>query len=432
VSRLACVVAFAALLGCGGGHGSSAPNVVVIVVDTARADRFSTDGYSRDTSPHLAQFAKDAVTFRDAWAPCCWTAPSHASLFTALRPEHHGLTEGVRPFLAPEATTLAERFQAAGWRTACFTNNEWISDRFGLTQGFDTVSELYLSTTRPYPWAPQTHRDALDWALKDDSGKPFFLFINDMEPHLPYTPSEASQRKFVSADVTPEELADARAFDFPFTVGYTLGRTEVVARKRKILSDLYDAEVADFDAALGSMLAEMADTHLLDHTIVVVTSDHGEALGEHRRMGHLFGMWRQNLRVPLVVRYPGAFDKGRVVTDCVRLEDIAPTLLELCGQPVPSGLDGKSLLADLPGRVARAVVGAKHPMVPDLEAKFPGADLTTVTTGMRSIHAGRWHYVRDSTGHEELYDVVADPDETKDLATSDVDALDRMRKTLGE
>src|SRR6185295_9146888 len=131
---------------------------------TTRADRCSVNGYARETTPQLAAFAKDAVVFRDAWAPCCWTAPSHASLFTGERPEQHGLIGSfARPYLDDDAVTLAEVLRDAGWRTGCFTNNGLISPEYGLSQGFQKFVSLYTKDDRPYPYAPETHRRALDW-----------------------------------------------------------------------------------------------------------------------------------------------------------------------------------------------------------------------------------------------------------------------------
>src|SRR6185295_9423652 len=129
-----------ALAGCGDPpKPATRPNVVLLVMDTTRGDRCGFDGYARPTTPRLDAFAKDAVVFTDAWAPCCWTSPSHASLFTGLRPEHHGLTDSMNPNLPPAVPTVAESFRDAGWSTGCFTNNDFVSKIFGMTRGFDRV-----------------------------------------------------------------------------------------------------------------------------------------------------------------------------------------------------------------------------------------------------------------------------------------------------
>jgi arylsulfatase A-like enzyme len=418
---------------CHGAHSAARPNVLLVVMDTTRADRCSFEGYARPTTPRLAEFARDAVVFRDAWAPCCWTGPSHASLFTGLAPEHHGYLESMRRTLSEEETTLAERFRDAGWRTACFTNNEQISPESGLTQGFDLVQPMYLDAERPYPWAAETHRRALAWALsKEGAGRPFFLFVNDMESHLPYEPPPAVAARFVQGSPTTAELESARAFNFPWSVGYVLGKTDVPPRKLSLLSDLYDGEIATLDEEIGRLLDGLRAAGVLDDTIVVVCSDHGESLGEHQVLGHLFSMHRSTLHVPLLVRSPGRFDGGSVVDDVVRLEDVAPTLLELCGLAPIDRADGLSLTGGLRGRVARGVFGDQSHAIDQISRAFPDADLSIYRTSIRSAYDGRLHYLRYSTGREELYDVKRDPAEGNDLAPQGGRDLERLRGLLGE
>src|SRR5262249_1730191 len=146
-----------AVVSCGPAPAASRPNVLVLVMDTTRADRCSVTGYGRPTTPCLEEFAKDAVTFREAWSPAGWTAPNHATLFTGLRPEHHGLISGKSPFLDVTHATLAERLWNLGYATACFTNNANVSPESGLIRGFAHTDLLYLNESRPYPWATATH-----------------------------------------------------------------------------------------------------------------------------------------------------------------------------------------------------------------------------------------------------------------------------------
>ena len=432
--RAASLTALLLAANCGGAPAPAGPpNVVLVVMDTTRADRCSFEGYARPTTPRLAELARSGVTFRDAWSPCCWTAPSHGSLFTGLRPEHHGLTEGVRPFLDAVTPTLATWFKGAGWRTGCFSNNQIVSPEYGLTQGFDKVEPMYTDPRRAYPFAGETHRRALDWALsKQAVGKPFFLFINDMEPHLPYAPPREVAARFVQGSPSADELESARIFNYPWSVGYTLGRTEVPPRRLALLGDLYDAEIATLDAELGKLFDGLQAAGVLDHTVVVVCADHGENLGEHKRLGHLLSMHRTTLHVPLFVRYPGKFDGGRTVQDVVRLEDVAPTLLDICGLPVPKELDGVTLTRDLAHRTARGLFGEQARAIPEMQIAFPGADLSVFKTSIRSLYDGRFHFILDSTGHAELYDVGADPAESRDLAPAGGPDLQRMRKLLEE
>jgi arylsulfatase A-like enzyme len=414
------------------GSGPARPNVLLLVMDTTRGDRCSIDGYPRPTTPRLEEFAKDATVFRDAWSPANWTAPAHASLFTGLRVEHHGMHRGNRRYLADGIGTLAERLAADGYSTACFSNNSVVSQEFGLTQGFRTLVPLFDRHDLPYPWAHTTHDEAALWARSEArAGRPFFLFINDMEPHIPYTPVPEMAARFVRGAPTQTQTAAASAYEYPHTLGYSLHVEEMPDAERELLSDLYDAEIATLDAEIGVLLDQFRADGLLDSTLVVVAGDHGENLGEHHLWEHSLGLHRTLLHVPLVVRYPGRFDKGRVVGDVVRLEDVYPTVLETCGIPVPAGLDGVSLTRDLPGRIARAVQFPQDERRDGIEKLFgPVPALTPLLRGVESAYDGRFHFLRYSDGAEELFDVGQDPDETRDLHGERPDVAARLRGLL--
>lgn len=421
----------AAAAACGG--GAQRPNVLVLVMDTTRADRCTVAGGAPGTTPSLDRLAATGVRYLDAWSPGGWTAPAHASLFTGLRPEHHGVDVGLRMFLDASIPTLAERLAAAGWSTACFTNNELVGPGLGLDRGFQRWEGLYLEPRRAYPWCDATHERALAWALDvDRAGGRFLLFVNDMEPHLPYTPPDDVARRFLPADATPDEVAEARAFDFPRTLAVMLGRETVSARMRTLLTALYDAEIATLDASIGRLLGSLDAAGVLDRTLVVVCSDHGENLGDHGLWEHRFSLHRSIRRVPLVVRLPGSFDGGRVVTDPVRLEDVMPTVLEACGLDVPARLDGASLAASLPGRVARASQGPPGEFLDRVREAVPGADPSRFAASWEAVFDGRFHYLESSDDREHLFDTVSDPGEASDLAQQDDATRGRMRTLLGD
>lgn len=418
----------AALGGCG---AKLRPNVVVLVMDTTRADRCSFLGYERPTTPRLAEFAKDAVTYRDAWSPASWTGPAHASLFTGLRPEHHGFHDGARNYLGPEPATLAQRLREAGYATGCFTSNNWIAPEFGLTRGFARVEPVYAYEETVKPRTRQAHELAAAWAEDQArAGKPFLLFINDMEPHLPYAPPEEEERRFVRADATAAEIAAARTFERNQANNFSLHATEMTPHEIGILSDLYDGEVASLDREIGALLDRLRAGGLLDSTIVVIAADHGELLGEHHLFEHGHSMHREVRHVPLMIRYPGAFDGGRAVDDVVCLEDVLPTVLDVCGLPAQPGLDGASLRGDTAGRVSIAVQGAfpgRRAWLADLN---PGADPTPYMLGLEAVYDGRFHLLAFSDGRRELYDLRADPGELHDLATSLPGEADRLARLL--
>jgi arylsulfatase A-like enzyme len=263
-----------------------------------------------------------------------------------------------------------------------------------------------------------------------DGKEPFFAVINDMEPHLRYEPPEALAAKFVRGTPTAKEIDEARLFQYPDTTGYCLGVVDVPLATIDLLSDLYDAEIAALDAEIGRLLDGLRTAGRLDDTIVVICADHGENFGEHHRLGHVLDLHRTLLNVPLLVRFPGRFDGGRTVKDVVRLEDVPPTLLELCGLAPIDGADGASLTGGLAGRLARATMGDQSRHVEEAKQHFPRADFTMFHTTIRSVYDGRWHFLAYSDGREELFDVTADPGETRNAAAEHASELARLRGLL--
>ncbi len=406
-------------------------NVLMIVMDTTRADRCTIDGYARPTTPRLAEYARQGVLYRDAWSSANWTGPAHASLFTGLLPEHHGFHHGSRPYLPLGADTLAKRLADSGYATACFSNNLSVSPETQLNQGFETFVPFYERRVRTPPWARETHEEAATWARTQfRDGKPFFLFINDMEAHLPYSPPESVAAQFIRGSPTKEQRDAAGKYGFPRFLGYDLGVDDVTDAEWRLLSDLYDAEVATLDEEIGGLLDVLKEEGILDRTLVVVTADHGENLGDHHLSEHSFGMHRSLLHVPLLLRMPGKFDGGRVVDDVVRIEDVYPTVLEACGVAAPSGLDGVPLTRGLSGRTAVATQPTRDEYAPMIKERFPKADATKLLRAVDSAYDGRFHLLRYSDGVEELYDVKSDPDESRDLAKSSPDVAAKLRALM--
>jgi len=432
-STLPLLLASLAVIGLTCRAPSTPPNVVIVVLDTVRADRCSVNGYERPTTPELAKVAAEGVTFLDAWSPAGWTGPAHASLFTGLRTDRHGFLEGNRIYLAEEIETLAEQLNAAGYATGCFTNNRFVSAEYGLTQGFETVVPVWeredeLGDHR----APITVDEASRWALEiHRTGRPFFLFVNLMEAHTPYAPPAEHELRF-AATHPRDRLDRGRSLGGWKAVAFNLGAMTLPSYAFAVLSDLYDAEVATADASLPGLLEPLRQAGILDDTLVVITSDHGENLGEHGLLDHKFSLHRTILHVPLVVRYPDRFEAGRTVAATVRLEDVMPTILEATGQAPVEPLDGSSLAAATESRRSFAAFGNTERYAPMVRQHYPDADLTKLGTSLRSVYDGRYHYIRYSDGREELYDVKADPAEERDLVASDSELLARSRALLDD
>jgi arylsulfatase A-like enzyme len=439
MNRIAAWCLLAALVACGpedrvsGPSTNVRPHVLVLIMDTTRGDRCSLNGFERDTTPRLAALAKEGVTFRNAWSPAGWTAPAHASLFTGLRPDRHGCVITRFSRLDDRFTTLAELLRDGGYRTGCFSHNPHLTERFGLVQGFDDVEPLW-KTDKGRPRSGKGHELALAWARKiHREGGRFLLFVNDMEPHLPYTPSREFEDRFVPKGADPAEVGKARAFNAAEAMAYTLGSLELPAPRIALLRDLYDAEVAELDEEVGRLVEGLREAGMLDETLLVVTSDHGENIGDHHMANHKSSLHRSIRHVPLFVRLPGVFDGGRTIDEVVRLEDVFPTVLEVCGVESPLDIQGETLTGEIAGRISRAHHAQPGPrLLAIIRSRTPGADTTRIGSSIDAVFDGRHHYIRYSDGREELYDVSLDPAEEQDLSGRAGADLDRLRALLHE
>lgn len=428
LARLAAAPALALpLLACA---PAPPPNLFVVVLDTTRTDRLTPYGYARDTTPHLAHFARDAIRFDRAWSTSSWTVPSHASLFTGLLPMTHQATQESE-WLADGFDTLAERLAGAGWQTAAFSNNAWVGPQTNLLQGFEHVEELWRI---PGPEGERRTREAVrHWLAARDPKRPFFVFVNLMEPHWPYTAPRALQDRFIDPAV-PE--ARRRAANFG-TVEWYLSGGHVAPELQALRSDLYDAEIASADETLGGLLASLEDQGLSDETLTVVTSDHGELLGEHGHQGHAFTLYDGVVHIALLVRPPGGVPGGAVRDDPVQLTDLHATLVAAAG--LAPGGDARSVGRDLlagPAPADRPIV-AEYYRPDQYLAYFPeearrDGKLRPYERRIRSIQVGSDKLVWGSDGHDELYDLAEDPGEEHDRLAGSPDTAGRLEQRLTE
>jgi len=368
------------------------PNLVLIVVDTLRADRTTPYGFA-DTTPELARWAEHGVVFERALAQSSWTKISMASLFTSLWPRSHALRD-VRDGLGEGALTLAEVLRAAGYRTWAVQTNGWLHPSFGFHQGFERYvfpSGRGAQLPRPGVW-PHVDRvveEATRLLEARDPDAPFFLYLHFMDVHEYAAPPEF---KRFGTDAQGAYLAAVRWVD------------DGIRRVREVL----DAE------------------GLSERTLIVFASDHGESLGEHGRQGHARDLRAPVLHVPLVLRLPFPVEPVRVAAQ-VRNLDIAPTLLEAAGQPVPASFEGTSLLplvraddADAGDRPGFSALGA--PLYPDAAVQA-------------AVALRDWSYARRvppdaRAGEEWLFDLGIDPGENVDLARREPRQTARLRALL--
>lgn len=373
-------------------HGPP-PAVVLVSIDTLRPDHLGCYGYSRPTSPEIDRFRKEAVLFREVVAHASSTLSSHASIFTSLLPAHHGASIHDRSGLRPDVPVLAELLRNAGFATASFNGGGQLYPIWGLGRGFDVYEssaeaedeELGADTLRERLAA------ATPW-IESVREKPFFLFLHTYEVHHPYTP-------------TPERLAAMEtgyAGRLPGRISIRLLEKINSGRKALEPGDLehivaaYDAEISSADAGFAELLALLRRLGRYDSSLIVLMSDHGEAFGERGRVGwHGDTLYDEQIRIPLIVRLPGGRLRGRAVDRQVRGIDVAPTILSLLGLPIPREFSGVAI--DIAGRAAG------HP--PWAVASIDGSP------NELAVRTSRWKWYQG-----RLYDLVADPGETTDVA----------------
>lgn len=338
-------------------------NVVIVTLDTTRADRLTPYGLMQVSMPHLERLAREGIVFDQAISVAPLTLPAHASLFTGLWPAHHGVRDNAGQPLAAAHLTLAEVLQAQDFRTAAFVGSAVLDEDRGLAQGFATYGGV--APTDAGRHGRQRRGDAvvsqaLDW-LSGVGASRFFLWVHLYDPHRPYD--------------APPHAGEA--------------------------SDPYVAEITFSDAQLGRLLGGLEHRGLLPHTLIVVAGDHGESLGEHGERDHGVLLYEAVLRVPMMILAPG-LPPGRI-GDVVRLIDVAPTVLDLAGAPSPPG-DGVSLRELMTGR--RRGLDLEAYAESTYPERFGWAPL-------RALRDGRYKYIDGPA--PELYDLTADPFEQHDI-----------------
>lgn len=362
-------------------------NVLLITIDTVRADRLGCYGYAGAGTPNLDRLAAEGVRFANTYAQVPLTLPSHCSIMTGMDPADHRVHNNGTYSLGPEIPTLAGLLKARGYRTAAFIASFTLDSRFGLARGFDVYDdnvqgEEALKSFRSERRAGAVLAALAPW-LESIRGERFLCWAHFYDPHLPYAPPP------------------------PFDAEY---------RDRK-----YDGEIAYVDLIIGKLLDLLKEKGLENTTLIVVAGDHGEALGEKKEIDHGLFLYDGTLRVPMIVRLGKDLPAGRVVSSRVRLIDIMPTVLDSLGIPVPSGVRGTSLLP-----YARGKRTADLPV--HIETFYPRE--TFGWSALTGLIDGAWKYIRAPT--PELYDLPLDPHEEKNLASAEPAVLREEARKLDE
>ncbi|HSM14273.1 MAG TPA: sulfatase, partial [Thermoanaerobaculia bacterium] len=387
-------LALLALAGCSA-EAPRRPDIVLISIDTLRADELGCAGYELPTTPFLDRFRDQSVMFEDVSAAAPSTLASHASIFTAQIPQHHGASFARRLALPDSAETLAEVLRRHGYQTLAFTAHGQMATGFGLEQGF----EVYRARSeRREAWAlRRTLRRALRRVDRVADGRPLFLFLHTYEIHHPYTPDPE-----ILARLDPDyggTLGDSIPVETLISIN--AGSLAIDEADARHLRRAYDAELVAVDEALGGLFDELRRRGRFRDAVIAVTSDHGEEFGEHGYQGwHSHTLHEELLRVPWLLHLPGGEAAGARVSDPVRLIDVAPTLLDAVGIDPPATFDGRSVLPLARGEPLRELPSVA---VLDLEGADPAVWASVRYRGWKQIGP-------------QLFDLAADPGERVDVA----------------
>jgi len=416
------VVAFG-VLACGGEAqpGARPLNLIVVLVDTLRVDHLGHYGYARATSPRLDSLAEDSVVFLHHTAQASRTGPSVATLFTGLHARSHGVVNPLSHFdakgtLDPSRLTLAEILSGAGYRCAGFTANPNVSERFGFAQGFESY-QLFR-----WEKAEVVSRAALAW-IRDFTAEaeprpPFCLYLHYIDPHSPYEAPPAFVARFASPEYRGRITGSHRQLDEVVAGSLQLDRDDLDQ-----LIALYDAEIRYLDSQLGILLTALEEQGLLDESLIVFLSDHGEEFLDHGSALHGYTLYEEQLRIPLMIRHPEL--PARRISRLSRQVDVLPTVLDLLGIPIPEVVQGASLAGAMRG---------EETLDDEVERPvFAEASLRAVkTVALDSYARGDWKLIdtRVPALRRQLFNLREDPRERHDRFASEPEVAARMTSEM--
>jgi len=385
--------------------------VILILIDTLRRDHLGFHGYERDTSPGLDRLARESAVFENCLATSSWTKPSVASLLSGLYPPRHGVHRKRRAHADIEF--IAEILQRHGYATAAFSGNMHVSPTFGMNQGFDFFMGGNRYGAKDYPDAQRLLGSARAW-LEENAERPSFVYLHLMNVHGPYRAARRYGDRFRGES--------NQSFPFQNELWRKIVRSGELERRADVseahLNDLtarYDGAIAYTDEALSDFLDSLRADGVLDRSLVIVTSDHGEELFEHGGFGHKLTLHAEVLDVPLLVRDPDGSGAGRRIRTPVSLVDIPATILDRVGllEPRQGFGDGRSLLPLVRGAAADAAIGERL-LIAELDEDTSGRAFLVQEWPLRLILVEQEYTGR--TDSIDLFDLEADPGEQVDLS----------------
>jgi len=437
-------------------RGPAGPNVILISLDTVRADHLSVYGYSRDTSPNLRALAREATVFTKAVAASDITLTSHASMFTGLYGSQHGAYRVLQPQenhgvqwgaavgmpLPANSKTLAKILAGHGYQTiGVVANTTFLNHAFRLNQGFEYYSQPYPAlflnvipdevfylrrslmrfltseTTSVYfQRAADINREALQILQRQrPEGRPFFLFLNYMDAHEPYCPPSPYDTKYgVQERITFGQYARTEELVLSGARSYT-------DHDRERDQSLYDGGIAYMDESIGELFQKLKEMGLYENSLIIVTSDHGQSFGEKQLVGHGNSVYHEQVHVPLIIKYPGV-THGEVRDDLASHVDLLPTILDTLGFELPPSLPGRNLRT--PANAAVTVMSESFPndRLVSLHPRFRRIE--------RAVYTGSFKFIAATDGTRELYDLSKDPREEHNLYSPRMAIASRLEAGL--
>lgn len=419
------IIALLALLlgSCARAPRHNGTNVLLIVLDTVRADRLSCYNETLSTTPRIDAIAERGVRFENFYANAPWTLASHASLFTGMYPAGHRATQETLR-LSEEPPTMSEIFANVGYETFGASANGVVSVASGLARGFDTFVETFRSEYRESVKAEDGHFNniALRRFLESSSrDKPFFAFLNYIAAHAPYDPPEPHRSQFLDPGLAPEQVREAMGM----RMADHYMRGAVTDAHFEIMNQLYNGEINYLDRWVSDLIDILRRAGRLENTIIVITSDHGENLGEHGDLAHVFSIWNTLLEIPLIVVFPDGSHAGEVRSDTGQLLDLFPTILNACGVDHDPRPEARDLFAPAAAET-RGPVMAEYYYPRQVLSIFDEEELLAnferfvpYMRRLRAIVDEDMKLIWGSDGMHRLYDLNADPAEVNDLLESD-------------
>ena len=421
------------------------PNVLLITIDTLRADHLGCYGNSSIQTPSIDRLASEGVLFLNATSQVPLTLPSHTSILTSTYPPIHGVRDNARYRFDRTVPTLAEILKERDYLTSAFIGAFVLDSRFGLGAGFDTYNDeiqnqalyYFFSASPPFvlaggmklagilpPQKPErpadrTTRAAIDW-IRENREKRFFLWLHYYDPHGPLNPPSPYDTLYVEPGTDRKEFQ--RNVERYAAVQSHSDTRDLTRDELEGIRALYRGEVAFSDHWVGILMAELEALEIADRTLVVLTADHGESQAEHNYLGHTVELYQEIMRVPLIFRQTDVLPAGKRVDRFVQSIDIAPTVLGFLGIDIPPTCQGRSLAG---------MIAGEGDSGPDPWAYLETHHAQKNTDRLIGITCGEYKYIRSLEGdREELYRISTDPREADNLAGGDPERLAAMRKNL--